>query len=209
MQFFNKIRKNETAYAAIIVILAFVYNIVLYSGSRLLTAGRPHISMETDLDRMVPFVPWMILIYLGCYAFWAVNYLIVVKGDKRKARQFLYAHFLGEAIGFLFFVFLPTTMYRPVPEGKTLLEALIRFVYSMDPADNLFPSFHCFVSWMCWIGVRKNASVPRWYRHTSLLLAMLVFVTVLTVKQHVIADVFSGIILAEASYQVMRKLYHG
>lgn len=162
--------------------------------------------MESSLDVKVPLVPWMSFIYLGCYAFWGLNYFLAVYKEGKTGTRFLRAHFLGETIGFLFFVFLPTTMSRPLPAGNTLSEQLLLFIYRIDPADNLFPSFHCFVSWMCWIGVRSHKGIPVWYRYLSLFLALLVCVTVLTVKQHVIADVWSGIIIAELSYLLLSFL---
>lgn len=45
-------------------------------------------NIETALDRSIPLVPWTIIIYFGCYLFWAVNYVLCVRLDRRSAWQF-------------------------------------------------------------------------------------------------------------------------
>ena len=97
-------------------------------------------------------------------------------------------------------------MVRPEIEGTTVFDWLLRLTYFFDAADNLFPSIHCFVSWLCWIGVRGKKEIPKWYRIVSLLMAVFICISTLTVKQHVIADVPAGIALAELSYFLSGKI---
>lgn len=78
----------------------------------------------------------------------------------------------------------------------------MRLLYRVDAADNLFPSIHCLVSWLCWIGVRKRKDIPTIYRYISLIASLLVCISTLTTKQHVIVDVIGGIALAECSYMI-------
>ena len=73
-------------------------------------------------------------------------------------------------------------------------------VYSVDTPDNLFPSLHCMISWLCWAGIRGDRDVSFRVRAAALLMALLVCVSTLTVRQHVIADVIAGIVLAEIAY---------
>ena len=65
---------------------------------------------------------------------------------------------------------------------------------------------HCFYSWLSWIGVRRNRYIPGWYQVISLLIAVAVCISTLTVKQHYLADVPAGIILAEISYLMAAKV---
>lgn len=158
--------------------------------------------MATTVDLQIPCISWMVLIYWGCYFFWAANYILGVKYDKGQGSQFIGAHFVGEIICFFCFILFPTTMIRQENLGPGIWDQLLAWTYLYDDADNLFPSIHCFVSWLCWIGVRKNEFMPKWYQRLSLVFAIMVCVSTLTVKQHVIADVVSGILLAEISYCV-------
>lgn len=184
----------------LLLILALGVNCFAYYGGRLLALDRYQIDMTTSLDRAIPIVPWMILIYLGCYLFWGINYLLSVRFDEKDAIHFVKAHVLGEIVCFLCFVFLPTTMERASIAGNGLMDQIFRLVYTVDEANNLFPSIHCYVSWLCWIGIRRNKKIPAWYRWFSFLFAVAICISTLTVKQHVIADVISGVLLAECAY---------
>ena len=101
-------------------------------------------------------------------------------------------------------VLVPATNIRPEIIGDTVWDMLMKLLYSIDAADNLFPSIHCLVSWFCWIGVRKRRDIPVLYRYFSLAMAVAVCISTLTTRQHVIADVVSGVVLAEACYILSR-----
>lgn len=182
------------------LIAAVVYNFSIYNLGRYLSGAGVHADLSTALDHAIPFVPWMILIYWGCYLYWIANYCLGVAWDERGERRMILAHFIGETVCFLTFVLYPTTMVRPQITGDDIWCRLVALTYAVDAADNLLPSIHCFVSWLCWIGVRGNRRIPRWYQAASLVMTVAVCVSTLTVKQHVIADVAAGIILAEVSW---------
>lgn len=175
-----------------------VFNFIVYGFGRLLTQGSPHYCLALPIDHAIPMVPWTILIYWGCYIFWIVNYFLCAAG--KRGRRFLAAHYLGEIICFLIFILFPTIMNRPEITGTTVFDILLKMTYTVDHPDNLLLSIHCFVSWLCWIGVRGDEEIPGWYRGFSLAMAVAVCISTLTVKQHVIVDVVAGVLLAETSY---------
>lgn len=176
------------------------FNFLIYYGARLIAAGLPHFSLAVSYDEAIPFLPWTILVYWGCYPVWAVSYLLGTITGRGDGYRFLKAHYIGEAICFLFFVLTPTFMVRPEVTGMDLAARLIRFTYGIDAPDNLFPSIHCFASWLCWAGLRTKKRIPVWYKGFTFAMALCVCLCTLTVKQHVIADVLGGILLAELSY---------
>ena len=156
--------------------------------------------MITSIDRLVPFLPWTISVYWGCFLFWGINYsLCAAQGGKERDRFFC-ADALAKGICFALFLLIPTTNIRPEIIGETIWDALMKLLYSVDAADNLFPSIHCLVSWLCWIGIRKRKDISILYRHFSLVMAVAVCISTLTTRQHVIADVMGGVVLAEISY---------
>lgn len=183
-----------------------VFNYLVYNGGRILAADVVHYSLASAFDHQIPLLSRTVWIYWGCYIFWVVNYYIGTKYDKDNGYGFIGAHYIGEAICFIFFVFFPTIMVRPEITGNSISDWIIKLTYQQDEANNLFPSIHCFASWLCWIGVRRNSFIPKWYQMVSLVIAVLVCVSTLTVKQHVIADVPAGILLAEGSYLLSLKL---
>ena len=175
-----RIGKIVPEYAWLPLIFELTLNMLVYSGSRIFTAHWRHYNIESALDRSIPLVPWTIIIYFGCYLFWAVNYVLCVRLDRRSAWQLLSADFLAKLVCLACFLILPTTNTRPEITGSSIWDVVMHFLYQVDAADNLFPSIHCLTSWF----------------------ALAVFISTLTTKQHVIIDVIAGAALAEVAYRV-------
>ncbi len=195
--------KNKSHFHEIILLLvfAFLWNYGAYLGARLIAASWYHHDITTDIDLMIPFVPWTVSIYIGWYIFWAFNYYLCALRQRDERDRFFCADAMAKVICFLIFVIVPTTNIRPNIAGDLdIWERLMKLVYHLDSADNLFPSVHCLVSWFCFIAVRARKDIPVWYHHLSLLIAVAICISTLTTKQHGIVDVFGGILIAEVCY---------
>ncbi len=184
-------------YGRIPLLVAVAWNMTVYFGSRLFTVGLPHHNIEGKLDQLIPFVPCTVVIYLGCYLFWIVNYILIARQGKQEVCQFFVADFLSRVVCLACYLFYPTTNTRPFVEADGFWNQVMIGLYATDAADNLFPSIHCLVSWFCYIGLRGKKNIPIWYRGLSCVLALLVCISTLTTKQHVIIDVMGGVLLAE------------
>ena len=193
------------AYGVFPVIFSFVFNCLVYSGSRMIAGGWYHHNIETGVDRSIPFVPEFLVIYFGCYVFWAVNYILIARQDRRSVYQFFTGDFISRCVCLVSFLAFPTTNTRPLITGSGLWNQAALWLYSIDAADNLFPSIHCLVSWFCYLGIRGRKEIPRWYQSVSMVIAILVFASTLLTKQHVIVDVAGGILLAEFCFFIRRK----
>lgn len=185
--------------------LTLACNSVAYFGTRILTSGRVHYNLSNGFDDRIPLIPWTVVIYFGCYAFWIVNYVIGCRQEEEKAFRFISADFLAKLVCLACFVLFPTTNTRPAIVGDTLWDDLMRLLYRVDAADNLFPSIHCLTSCFCCIAVRENEKIPKWYRAASFFIAVSIYISTLTTKQHVWMDVIAGIALAEGSYLIVEK----
>ena len=137
-------------YSIIPLITALVLNTLVYSGTMVLCKGLYHHDFTTAFDRMVPVIPEFTSIYLICYVFWVVNYIMTARISREHMYRFLTADYLSRIICGIFFVFLPTTLVRPEITGTGFWDQALRFVYSIDQSANLFPSIHCLVSWFCY-----------------------------------------------------------
>ena len=193
------------AYGVFPVIFSFVFNCLVYSGSRMIAGGWYHHNIETGVDRSIPFVPEFLVIYFGCYVFWAVNYILIARQDRRSVYQFFTGDIISRCVCLVSFLAFPTTNTRPLITGSGLWNQAALWLYSIDAADNLFPSIHCLVSWFCYLGIRGRKEIPRWYQSVSMVIAILVFASTLLTKQHVIVDVAGGILLAEFCFFIGRK----
>lgn len=205
----KRIGKLVPPYGILPLLSCFALNMLVYSGAMTLCADRKHYDLTTSLDRMVPLVPWWMYIYFGCYLFWIANYILVARIHKDSPAnfyRFVTTDMMSRIVCGLFYFLMPTTNVRPEVVGTTFADALLRFLYSIDQPANLFPSIHCLVSWMCYIGIRGNERVPKWYRAFSCIFALLVVISTQTTKQHYIADAIAGILIAEVLFAMNKRL---
>ena len=193
-------------YSIIPLITALVLNTLVYSGTMVLCKGLYHHDFTTAFDRMVPVIPEFTSIYLICYVFWVVNYIMTARISREHMYRFLTADYLSRIVCGIFFVFLPTTLVRPEITGTGFWDQALRFVYSIDQSANLFPSIHCLVSWFCYTGIRGRKEVPAWYRAFSCIFALLVVLSTQFTKQHYIADAIAGVLLAEVLSLLTRRV---
>ena len=193
-------------YAVIPLIGSFLINSVVYSTTMALCADLPHYDFTTDLDRMVPFVPWFVYIYFLSFPFWAVNYILIGRGEKKQFYQFLTADLSSRMVCLFFFVFVPTTNVRPEVTGISFADNLMRMLYSIDQPTNLFPSIHCLMSWFCFIGIKDRTDIPVWYKSFSCVFAILIFISTQVTKQHYLIDIAGGVLLAEVTFRISRRV---
>ena len=173
------------AYGLFPLVFSFVFNCLVYSGSRAIAGGWYHHNIESNLDLRLPFVPQFLIIYFGCYVFWAVNYILAARQEREQVYRFFTADIISRCVCLIIFLAYPTTNTRPVITDAGLWNQAALWLYSIDAADNLFPSIHCLVSWFCYLGIRGNQKVPVWYQRVSMVIAVLVFVsTLLTERQN-------------------------
>lgn len=207
--FSHQLERILPRYAVLPLAASVVLNSAVYYGGRLLAAGRRHFDLSTDLDRLLPFVPAFIVIYVLSFAFWIVGYLVIGRESRSVCFEVLAAEQISKLFCLVFFVVLPTTMIRPPVLSDGFLYDLTRLIYRLDAPDNLFPSIHCLESWFCFRGAMKCKKVNRPYRVFCLVAALLVFTSTILVKQHVLADVLGGVAAAELGLFLSRKIGAG
>ena len=187
------------------IFLTLSCNCLAYYGTRIFNEGRIHHNISNPFDDMIPIMSWMVIIYFGCYIFWIANYIFGCQQDEDEAFRFISADFLAKVVCLICFLLYPTTNTRPEIIGSSVWDDLLRYLYQIDAADNLFPSIHCLTSWFCFIAVRKNKSISKGYKIASVIMALMVCVSTLTTKQHVYIDVIGGVGLAELSYWLVDR----
>lgn len=192
-------------YAYIPLITSFILNLVIYSGSKLLTADLPHHSTAIGLDAMIPFCPAFISIYILAYVQWFVGYLVIARDSQKLCYDAIAADVAAKCICLIFFIVYPTMIERPEVSGTGIWDTLTKLIYWFDSPVNLFPSIHCLKSWFCFRGTMLLSRSAKWYRITTFVFSVLVFASTVLVKQHFILDVIGGILTAEAGFFLSRR----
>ena len=155
--------------------------------------------ITSRFDELLSFEPAWVWIYFGSYFFWIYQYTTIARESEEKACQLAVADGVAKFICLMFFVFMPATNVRPEITGNGINDILMRVLYWIDTPTNLFPSMHCFVSWM---GTRyifrcKNIKHKWLVGGACFVGTVRIFFSTLFTKQHVLWDVLAGVAVAE------------
>jgi membrane-associated phospholipid phosphatase len=172
----------------------------------LVIAGRGGVANAPALafDRLLPLAPTWALVYGALYAFLIVLPVLVVQQED-LIRRTVWAYLTVWIVAYICFLLYPTAAPRP---DKVLGEGFgvwgLRFLYDADPPYNCFPSIHVAhssVSALACFRVHRRLGL------IAAFCALLVALSTLFTKQHYVADLVAGILLALAAYTVFLRGY--
>lgn len=157
------------------------------------------------LDHAIPLMPAWTVVYGGLYFFLILLPVLLVRAQG-LVRRTVHAYLLVWISSYLIFFFLyPTVALRPervdgVGFGAWSLQAL----YSADPPYNCFPSIH--VAHSC-VSALASYRVHAPIGVFAGVLALLVAVSTLLIKQHYVLDVVAGGSLAWLAHVLFLRRY--
>ena len=192
------------AYARRPLLTVLVCNFICYYVPKALEGHRTLHLLSTAFDDALPRVPAFIFIYVLAYVQWVVGYIIIARDSKERCCRFLSGELLAKALVMAILLIYPTTLVRPAVEIQDFTTWTLDFIYRADTPTNLFPSLHCLASWLCFRGSLGLRRMPKWYAWLQGLFSLLVFASVLLVKQHVWPDILGGIAVAELGQLLSR-----
>lgn len=192
-------------YGAVVLLMMLGVNALTYYATRPLTAGMHRYNWSLPIDAYIPFVPAWIIIYIAAYFQWVVGYIIIARESKEVCFSVLTGEMLAKLLCMVIFLLLPTTMQRATVTENDFCSQLVQLIYTMDRPDNLFPSIHCMESWLCFRGALRVKKAGRLYAPLSFVFALLVFASVVLVKQHVAIDILGGVAVAELGLLLSNK----
>ena len=105
-------------YAVLPLLCCPVLNMLVYNGGQLLAKGHKHYDFTLPIEETFPVVPAWTIVYVGCFAVWIINFILICREDRAICYRFLAAEAIAKVICGLFFVFLPTTNVRPELTGS-------------------------------------------------------------------------------------------
>ena len=177
--------------------VAYMYlNEATFHGEKFYTVALP-------FEKDIPFVQELVPSYIFVY-FLVITMFLALDSDallSEAVKTFL----VCMGIHLAFFYFMPVMMTeRPhlVPNGN-LWHDYAAFWYWVDKPTALFPSGHVSMSFLSAYYTRRIH--PR-LGNFCIIVAAYVGVSVVLIKQHYIADVVAGYLLATVSYLVFKRL---
>jgi membrane-associated phospholipid phosphatase len=160
-------------------------------------AARFHLYFDRELA--IPFVPWMIWVYLSLQVFLALPLFVL---DTAGISRFGWTIALATVAASAIHLALPTDLgwARPaVVPGYPIFE---RF-FSMDRPHNMAPSLHVTYSVLAFL-VMWNGTKRMWLKLLFAVWLALLVGSVSLVHQHHLVDIASGLALAALCYRWFR-----
>lgn len=158
-----------------------------------LTPVRTMHAPELALDRAFPLAPAWALVYGALYLFLILLPVFVVRQEEH-IRRTVFAYLVVWSVAYAFFLFYPTVAPRPNEvTGHGFAAWGLRVLYDSDPPYNCFPSIHVAHSV---VSALTCVRVHRLLGRVALGCALVVGLSTLYTKQHYVADVLAGIVLA-------------
>ena len=148
---------------------------------------------ELSLDRLIPLRPSWALVYGPVYAFLIMLPIFIVRRREHIDRT-VRAYLAVWTTAYVVFLFYPTEAPRPVDVTGAGFGAWgLRALYDSDPPYNCFPSLHVAHSF---VSALTSYRVHRGVGAVAIACTLLVGLSTLFTKQHYVADVAGGLVLA-------------
>ena len=154
---------------------------------------------QLPLDSCIPFCEWFVIPYCLWYPLLVAVGLYLLLRDRDAFRRYMTFLALTFFISELVWLLIPNGQdLRPaVMPRDNLLTALVANLYCIDTNTNVFPSVHVvgsigalFAVWDCPTLRQRKALC-----HLTLVLATLICVSTLFIKQHAVIDVVAGFVV--------------
>ena len=203
----KKVKKSGWIMGIFLLVIEYVFYLLGNTLSNLFNIAP--ISPKIDIiDNNIKMVKIFIIPYIYSYAFWLFAPIVVSLTSKKNFYNYAIGLLLAYFVGFLFFTFMPTYINR-VDEGlydalgNDILSKLIRLIYNSDGKEygnNLFPSYHCLISTYCYLGIRKQKEISTGFKVYTLIMAILICMSTVFIKQHYFLDIIGGVLIAIICY---------
>lgn len=151
----------------------------------------------TSIDTAIPFIKYFALPYSVWIFYIYVCLVYFFFKDPSYYYRGLLTYIVCALTCYMIYSVFQTTVPRPEIVGNDPFDLLMRFIYNRDEPFNCFPSIHCFSSYMVMRLVWTSPFRNKWNMILITGMSTTIILSTLFVKQHVILDVFSAILLVE------------
>lgn len=179
-------------------------------------AGHRHYHLiHSVIDDMIPFCEYFIIPYYLWFAFVAVGICWFVFFCKNRREYYQMASVL--AIGMTIFlvvscVFPNMQDLRPtVFERQNIFTKMVEALYAADTPTNILPSIHVFNSLALFFALNSSEQLRRYraVRAGAGILAVLIILSTMFLKQHSVVDVSLGVLMAVTVQKFCEFIFQG
>ncbi len=154
-------------------------------------------SLLTDFDKLFPFTPEMVYVYMSFYVVILLSvFAVETESDFNRMITSIMATLI---FTYPFFYFFPA-YYPPVHfETNNFTAKFLQWCFEADVPNNTFPSLHVGLSFTIAFGIMHLRKKVGWL---YLIWAIAIAFSTVIIRKHFVMDVFGGIIIATLSYKI-------
>ena len=149
------------------------------------------------IDDLIPFVGSAVIFYGLWFPYLLATGIYLFCVDPPAYRRYLYFMMIGFSGALTFCLLVPNGQnLRPAQFAvENIFTRIVQMVYRVDTCTNVFPSIHVIGSIMAAIAWFDCEKLRRYRWHSALLAALICLSTVL-IKQHSALDVIGGVLVS-------------
>ncbi len=200
-----KIRISKSIIVTVIMILCLIaIETLIYETARFL-GGTPTM-LKSELDNKIPFITAFIYPYISWYLMLFLVPIIIYINKPQNFYSYTATSIFAIITAFIIFVIFPTTVNRPEVIIDDFTTYVTHLVFSMDaPPVCCLPSMHCA---LCFLFILYTINIKELKPNIRILItiwSLVITISTLYIKQHVIYDILASIILVFISHVICKK----
>lgn len=197
----NYLKENKNR--IIILFGAFIFQSLIYFITKLFQNNPVY--LNNAIDDRIPFIPSFVIFYVMWYLFLILIPSLILKYSKKVFDKYIVVSIVYAILEGIIFILFPTTMNRQPLVVTDISTWVVDIIYKVDtPVCNLFPSAHCAFSILFIISILDVKEVKKEYKILIIISSLLIILSTLFIKQHVVIDVL-GALLIVPIYYILRK----
>ncbi len=191
--------------AIVIVILTIILESLMYEVGRLFSLY-PTL-LISEIDSKIPFLPGFIYLYISWFLMLFFIPIIIYYYSSDNFYSYIATTIITILIAFCIFILFPTTVSRPEINETSVTLWITNLIFKMDsPVACCLPSMHCALCFLFIIYTINLKELKPLFKTLIVVLSMLIIISTLFIKQHVIYDILAAIVIVSLAYVICKKL---
>lgn len=185
----------------IIPLCSIAYTGVFIIFYKLLNNGTGDInSLVTTVDDIIPFLKIFIIPYITWYGYIAIGLIYLCMKNRKNYYTSLISLNICVLVCYLIYMIFQTTVPRPIITDSDIFSKLVSIIYKNDNPFNCFPSMHVTTTYIIMKGINssENNIITRLINN---IIGILIIISTLFVKQHVVLDLVFALLLSEVIFR--------
>lgn len=162
------------------------------------------------VDDKIPFIDVFIIPYLLWFFFVAATIVYLFLYSKTEFYQACAFLFSGMTIFLIISTIYPNglNLRETITYNNSIFSDMVKALQNTDTCTNVFPSIHVYNSIGCFIALAKSKGLEqkKWIKVASFILATLIILSTVFLKQHSVIDVIGAFVLAVPMYFISYRL---